>query len=190
MRCGELCGVTVDDLDLERGLLVVRQSAWRGKIGSPKTAKSVRVLDLSDQCVAHLTAFLKSWRPNPERLLFATKNGTPWDQNLLLKRKFRPLLRKLGINVPYGNGLHALRHANSTLMDRFGVPLKVCQDRLGHVDPTMTIGVCTHVAGEDAKRAASQLGAVVWGGNRISDANGRENEKGRGTDIPKPLYVN
>jgi len=53
-------------------------------------------------------------------------------------------------------------------MDRFGVPLKVRQDRLGHTDSRMTLGIYTHIAGEDAKRAAGQLGSVVWG---ISDAN-------------------
>ena len=35
---GEFCGLTVDDLDLERGMLQVRQSSWRGKLGDPKTA--------------------------------------------------------------------------------------------------------------------------------------------------------
>ena len=39
LRVGELCGLTVDDVDLGRGFLVVRQSAWRGKLGSPKTKK-------------------------------------------------------------------------------------------------------------------------------------------------------
>ena len=163
VRVGELCGLTIDDTDLERGVLIVRQSAWRGKLGSPKTAKSVRVVDLSSECVANLVTFLKFWRPNTLRLLFATRNGTPWDANLMLKRHFKPLLRKLGINIPKGNGFHALRHANETLMDRFGVPLKVRQERLGHNDSRMTLNVYTHVAGEDAKHAASQLGRVVWG---------------------------
>jgi len=33
LRAGELCGLS---LDLERGTLPVRQSAWRGKLGDPK----------------------------------------------------------------------------------------------------------------------------------------------------------
>jgi integrase len=188
LRCGELCAITRDDIDLERRLAIVRQSAWRGKIGSPKTANSVRVLDLSPECVAHLSAFLQSWRPNPARLLFATRNGTPWDANLLCKRHFRPLLQRLGIEEPRGNGFHALRHANSTLMDRFGIPLKVRQDRLGHVDPRMTLGVYTHSTGEDSKRAARELGALVW--KAIPYANVREKEKGLEGSTSKPLFLN
>jgi integrase len=112
LRAGELCGLTVDDIDLGRGMLQVRQSAWRGKLGNlgdPKTDKSIRVVELSPQACGHLSKFLESWHPNQHRLLFATRSGTPWDQNLLLKRKFRPLLQALGIQVPRGNGFHAFR---------------------------------------------------------------------------------
>lgn len=165
LRVGELCGITLDDIDLGRSFLIVRRSAWRGKLGSPKTPRSFRIVDLSSACVANLAGYLESRRPNERRLLFATRNGTPWDQNLLLKRHFRPLLRKLGIDVPRGNGFHAFRHANETLMDRFGVPLKVRQDRLGHVDSRMTLGVYTHSVSADAKLAATKLGSVVWGSN-------------------------
>ena len=84
LRAGELCGLSVDDLDLERGLLQVRQSAWRGRLGDPKTQESARVVELSPQACEHLRVFLQSWHPNERRLLFATRNGTPWDQNLLL----------------------------------------------------------------------------------------------------------
>ena len=69
-------------------------------------------------------------------LLFATRNGTPWDANLLVKRKLYPLLDSLGIER---GGLHAFRHTNSTLMDRLGAPFKVRQQRLGHSDVATTL---------------------------------------------------
>jgi len=34
-------------------------------------------------------------RPNPLNLVFVTKNGTPWDQNLIVKRTLHPLLESL-----------------------------------------------------------------------------------------------
>lgn len=45
LRVGELCGLTVEDVDLERAILQVRQSAWRGKLGDPKTDESTRVVE-------------------------------------------------------------------------------------------------------------------------------------------------
>ena len=105
--------------------------------------------------------FLTSWRPTERRLLFATRNGTPWDQNLLLKRKFKPLLKGLGIQLPRGDGFYILRHGNATLMSSFGAPQKLRQARLGHDGSPVTESVYTHVISEDGKRVAAQLGNAV-----------------------------
>ena len=70
--------------------------------------------------------------------MFATRNETPWDANLIVKRKLHPVLARFGIRRA---GLHSFRHCNAGLMDRFGVPLKVRQVRLGHSDPKLTLGV-------------------------------------------------
>jgi ATP-dependent helicase/nuclease subunit A len=188
LRAGELCGLTVDDLDLEHGTLQVRQSAWRGKLGEPKTEDSIRVVELSPQACWHLKQFLASWHPNEWRLLFATRNGTPWDQNLLLKRKFKPLLLALNIQVPRGNGFHAFRHANATLMSSFGASQKLRQQRLGHADGSpVTETIYTHVISEDGKRVAAQLGNAVWG---ILDPIGPKKENGPGVEPPKPFVIN
>ena len=188
LRAGELCGLTVDDINLKRGILQVRQSAWRGKLGDPKNASSIRVVELSPQACAHLEGSLRSWRPNESRLLFATRNGTPWDQNLLLKRQFRPLLRALGIEVPRGNGFHTFRHANATLMNSYGASHKLRQQRLGHAAGSLvTEAIYTHVISQDAKRVAAQLGDAVWG---ISDVNGREKQNGLEAVVSKPFLIN
>jgi integrase len=158
MRAGELTGLRVDDLDLQRGLVQVTQSAWHGKLQAPKTGNALRTFALSPQLVQQFRRMITEWRPNAAGLLFATRNGTPWDANLLVKRKLQPLLAKLGIARC---GLHSFRHTNSSLMDRLGVPLKVRQQRLGHSDPRLTLGIYTHVASEDDERVASQLGGIL-----------------------------
>jgi len=175
LRAGELCGLTMDDIDLPHSRVVVRQSAWRGKLGKPKTDDSERPVDLSPQACEHLTEFLRSCNPNKAGLLFATRNGTPWDANMVLKRQLKPLLRMLNIAIPKGNGFHAFRHANASMMDRFGTPLKVRQERLGHNDSRITQNVYTHVYSADASRVASQLGEAVWG--PIRPLNGLQKEK-------------
>ena len=67
----------------------------------------MRCFALSSGLLAHLGEYIKSMRPNEKDLLFATRNGTPWDANLLVKRKLYPLLDALGIER---GGLHAFRH--------------------------------------------------------------------------------
>lgn len=169
LRAGELCGLRVDDLDLERCLLRVEQSSWRGKMQQPKTENAVRSFAISPEMASHLRDVLVSWRPNSQRLIFATRNGTPWDANLLVKRKLQPLLKKLEI---HRCGLHAFRHANGTLMDRLGVPLKVRQQRLGHSDPRLTLGVYTDVASEDDAKIAGQLGRILHPFEPIQERKG------------------
>ncbi len=157
LRAGELCALTWDDIDFDRQLVHVRQSSWQGKLQEPKTETSVRSFALSSQLLEHLRTRLLGWRPNQQRLIFATRNGSPWDGKKA-RKTLTPLLGDLGIPRC---GLHAFRHANSSLMDRLGVPVKVRQQRLGHSDPNITLGIYTHVASEDDRRIAAQLGEIL-----------------------------
>jgi integrase len=122
---------------------------------------------LSRPLALNLRNFVLRWRPNDKRLLFASRNGTPWDANLLLKRKLHPLLAQLGIARC---GLHAFRHANATVMDRLQVPMKLRQQRLGHSEPRITLGTYTHLASSDDGRIAMQLGEIL-------DPDGPNNKK-------------
>lgn len=180
MRAGELCGLRGSDFDLRRGLVSIRQSVWRGKFQSPKSENAVRCFALSPRLLAHIVDCLKRWKPNERGLLFATRNGTPWDANLLVKRKLYPLLDSLGIER---GGLHAFRHTNSTLMDRLSVPLKLRQQRLGHSDSSLTLGVYTHVASEDDERFVEQLDVILR-------PNAPKKENGLEAVTSKPLYLN
>lgn len=119
MRAGELSGLRICDIDFHGSSISVCQSAWRGKIQSPKSESAVRRFAVSAGLLEQLAEFCKHVRPNEKGLLFATRNGTPWDANLLVKRKLYPLLDSLGIER---GGLHAFRHTNSTLMDQVGAP--------------------------------------------------------------------
>ncbi len=128
IRGGEICALRVADLDLDNAVIYVRQSVWRGQIQTVKSKKGNRRFPISPQLVEHLREYLRGWKPNPPGLLFATQGGTPWDHSLVHKRKFHPLLRKLGIPQC---GLHAFRHGNATLLDQIGAPMAVRQNRLG-----------------------------------------------------------
>jgi integrase len=174
MRAGELCGIRVPDIDLSRGLVNVRQSVWHGKLQDPKSENAIRTFAISSRLREHLRALLARWRPNQEALVFATRNGTPWDAGLVVKRKLRPLLRKLKIQEC---GLHAFRHANASLMDEMQVPMKVRQQRLGHSDPRLTMNTYTHMASADDERIAEQLGEILDTAGQKHD-NEATNEKG------------
>src|SRR5205807_6874476 len=106
-----------------------------------------------------LGAYLRSWRPNTLGLLFATNINTPWDHSLVRKRKFHPLLKKLGIPQC---GFHAFRHGNATLLDQIGAPMAVRLNRLGHAEAQTTMGY-THAVTADERRIADELGRILHG---------------------------
>ncbi len=154
-RAGELCGLRRDDVDLNHGTVQVRQSVWRGSLQSPKSRRAYRRVYISQQLQRRLGDYLaQGWKPNSLQLLFATKNGTPWDANLVVKRKLHPILDALGIER---RGLHAFRHFVASVMDREAVPIAVRMDRLGHAQMTTTMGY-THILGEDDREFAQHLG--------------------------------
>ena len=85
------------------------------------------------------------------------ENGTPWDHSLVRKRKFHPLLKKLGIPQC---GFHAFRHGNATLLDQIGAPMAVRLNRLGHAEAQTTMGY-THAVTADERRIADELGKIL-----------------------------
>lgn len=61
LRWGEASALRWDDLDLERGLVRIRRTNWRGRPVSPKTVASARTVPLPAQLVAIFSAVPK-WR--------------------------------------------------------------------------------------------------------------------------------
>jgi integrase len=165
-RAGEIGALPVRNLLLDQGAIRITQSVWHGKIQTVKSLKGNRLCEISPQLVEHLRKYLREWHPNTQGLLFATSNGTPWDTDLIRKRKLYPLLNKLGIPRC---GFHAFRHGNETVMDQESVPMAVRQTRLGHTDARTTM-LYSHVVSEDRKRIAARLGELLTSSPAISVA--------------------
>lgn len=157
IRAGEIGGLPVSNLLLDQGIVKIAQSVWHGKIQTVKSIKGNRLCEISPQLVLHLREYLRRWRPNQLGLLFATSNGTPWDTDVVRKRKLYPLLEKLGIERC---GFHAFRHGNETVMDQESVPMAVRQSRLGHSDARTTM-LYTHIASEDGRKIAARFGELL-----------------------------
>jgi integrase len=129
IRAGELAGLRLDDINVDRELLTVNQSVWHGQVQAPKTSNAVRSLGLSPQLVTLLGEQIARQRSKGHDYLFSSENGTPWDMDVYRRRKLMKLLKSLGIAQA---GFHAFRHFNVSLMDALHIPLKTIQERIGH----------------------------------------------------------
>jgi len=154
MRAGELCALRWQDIDLDHRVVRVRQSSWNGHVQAPKTAAGRRTFAISLQ----LTEHLRDMKSDRSGLVFMNKLGRPLRGSKVVEKHLGPLLETLGISH---RGLHAFRHLNGSLMDQFGVPIKVRTERLGHSTATMTLDGYTHSIGEDDRRIANELGRIL-----------------------------
>jgi len=136
VRAGEIGALPVRNLLLDQAAIRITQNVRHGKIQTVKSVKGNRLCEISPQLVEHLRGYLRRWKPNSAGLLFTTRNGTPWDTDVIRKRKLYPLLEKLGIERC---GFHAFRHGNETVMDQENVLMAVRQGRLGHSDLRTTM---------------------------------------------------
>jgi integrase len=126
MRAGELYGLQISDLDLERKVIHVRRSAWEGELQSPKTKNSRRAVAIGDS----LTALLKSYiGDRNEGLVFPTREGKPLRNSNVLKHVLHPVLRKLGITQA---GMHGFRHHRVSELVMAGVSFETIRAWIGH----------------------------------------------------------
>ena len=99
-----------------------RQAVWRGKVESPKTTNAIRDIPIPFQIVDALKTHIGN---RAEGFVFTTKNGTPWNSDLVLKRHLRCKLK-----VTNGH-LHMFRHTFATRQLQAGVPVTVVSKILG-----------------------------------------------------------
>jgi integrase len=130
LRQGELLALRWEDVDLQKGLLRVRQSVTRGQVTEPKSGRS-RDVPLSD----HALSALKLQRHLRGPLVFCAGDGRMLGKeeckHPLWRASKRAGLRRIG--------WHVLRHSFASHLAMRGVPLKVVQELLGHATMEMTM---------------------------------------------------
>ncbi|MCB9741641.1 MAG: site-specific integrase [Alphaproteobacteria bacterium] len=143
MRQGELLALCWQDVYLDQGLILVRHSMHRGKLGPTKGNKVRRVPIAQD-----LAEVLAERVGAPEAFVFAQEDGSPLTPNMVKN----PHRRARGaIGMPKLR-FHDLRHSFASQLVSAAVPFPAIQRLLGHAHVTTTTRY-THMA-EDGLRAA------------------------------------
>lgn len=150
-RLGELCGLYWSDLDLERGHMQIQRSLVTGAGGhtfeSPKTSNSTRAVTLSMTASNALRAHQERQRrdgiPHQGReLLFTNTSGNPIHRSNLVRRSFKPILKRAGL--PDTNFHAATRHTCCCLLLARGVNPKIVSLQLGHSSVAFTLQRYAH----------------------------------------------
>lgn len=153
IRRGEMCGLDVGHVALADLKVTARRSRWGSVVGNTKS-KRPRVFSISPQLGEALRPYMEG-RPADAPLFLSSKGFRLHPENLV-KRKLKPILEKLGLK----GGAHAFRHGNATMLDSLKVPMKVRQERLGHVHANTTLGY-THMVSQDDRKASGAMGKML-----------------------------
>ena len=105
-----------------------------------------------------------NWKPNGAGFLFVTRNGRPPSSNKVVEYHLWTILDALGIPRC---GLHAFRHAHTSLLLDSGATPKVVQRQLRHSDARTTLEIYGHVVGDAHREAVEKVASML-------DANGRQ----------------
>jgi integrase len=162
MRRGEVLGLMWEDVDLDNGILRVKNNLVKikneNKIVTPKTDLSVRTIALLKTTIEALREYkenrkvIKLNKDEPD-FVCCWENGSPLRPDYvthtlpkLLKRCNLPSIR-----------FHDLRHTHATLLLMQGVNVKVVSERLGHSKVDMTMDTYQHVMPQMQEDAALKL---------------------------------
>ncbi|MNR86726.1 putative prophage phiRv2 integrase [compost metagenome] len=173
MRPGEYLGLQWKDVDLRAGTITVQRVLVRVKGGwrftEPKTSRSRRTIPLPTSLVRALSEYkheqaaqIIAAGSTYQRLdlVFANRVGAPLDENNLVKRHFKPIVKAAAL--PTSLRLYDLRHSCATLLLAAGENPKVVSERLGHASITLTLDTYSHVLPTMQQGAAEKLEAMLF----------------------------
>jgi len=174
MRPSEYFGLQWKDIDFQRQDLSVKRAVIAKKGGGfsftePKTPKSRRIIPLSNSAVKHLKTHRRRQlerrmkiadRYEDHDLVFGSDIGTPLLRRNLIRRYFRPLLKKAELKRIR---LYDLRHTTATLLLLSGENPKVVSERLGHASIRLTLDTYSHVLPTMQANATRKIENMMFG---------------------------
>ncbi len=177
LRRGELFGLQWGDIDWNQngpgGRLHVKRSVYLGRITTPKTQVSIRVVDVPQGLLDELLVYKAMYPPMDGDFIFRTASGSPLGPDNFYKRRFLPILQRAGLRRI---GLHALRHGYASILINSGENIKYVSRQLGHSSIQMTLDVYGHLFKETSTAAMARLDALMAGKQAASPSNAHQTE--------------
>jgi integrase len=149
MRASELRGLPWRDVDLEAGIIHVRQRAdlW-GRVGKPKSAAGSRDIPLTPMAINALRQWKDACPAGELALVFPNGRGNVESHANVRNRFFLPLQveNSIAVDGEAKYGFHSLRHAAASLfIAHLGWSPKRVQTVMGHSSITMTFDRYGHL---------------------------------------------
>lgn len=155
MRPGEIIALTWKDIDFDNRSINVNKTTVNGKVGLPKTASSVRVIDMIQGAYEALEAQYQL-NGNMEYVFTNSSNNRFYSHDII-NLNLRKRLNTLKIEV---RPLYQLRHSFASRMIKSGIDITWVSAMLGHKDSSITLQVYTKYIHEDNKTRLNNLDKI------------------------------
>ena len=163
MRREEVCGLRWQDVDLDRGVLWVRQAIGIGH-GRPyvKGAKTDRVRDIA--IPATLDRVLREWRGyQAPGCAYVIGDPMGFCSPFVISREWGSFAKQFNVLGTEGRKctFHDLRHTWATAAVAAGIDIKTVSSNLGHANAAMTLNIYASADPEAKRRAAEVMDGVI-----------------------------
>jgi integrase len=159
-RQGELLGLKWPDVDWANNQVHIQRTYNEGAWYNPKSAKSIRKIDLGFTMMTELKKWKLACPPNELDLVFPNESGNPINHSNMLSRHFFPAMKEAGVGKIR---FHDLRHTYASLLIEQGENIKYIQSQLGHAIPVVTLNVYAHLMNAVNQESPSRLENAVFG---------------------------
>jgi len=151
MRTGEILALKWDDIILDKNIIQVERAKRQGIESKPKTASSIRDVDIIDILLPYIENHQQYKLSQSEYLFNSTKHNKPFaDGNYISYAFWKPLLKEL--DIPYRNP-YQMRHTFASMMISNGEDILWVSKMLGHTTSAMTLNkYARYVENKDKKR--------------------------------------
>lgn len=162
LRIGELQALTWKDINFNEKWIYIHKSIYyrnrkNWEFTDPKTQSSVRKLYLDDDTLK----YIRDWKEVQCQIgkidFIFSDNGLPIVKNRVNKMLIRHA-KKVNIKPIR---VHDLRHSHASLMLQLGMNDLELQNRLGHSDISITLGVYSHLHPTAMKSVADKFKGLV-----------------------------
>lgn len=176
MRLAEVCGLTWDCVDLEKGFIEVKKQLQEVngmlELTALKTAGSNRKIILLDYTINALKVLKEKQEENKSYLgnkyskvdyVVCKNDGNPYAPSYV-GRNYRRVLKDYKICEELGIPIirfHDLRHTHATLMLKANINPKIVADRLGHSTVKMTLDTYSHILPGIQEEAIKKLNTIM-----------------------------
>ena len=171
LRIGELCGLRWVNIDLDAGILHVREQALNDKENHSlvhtnilKTNSASRSISIPKNLVHILTIHKKEQNNASEFVICDDRNNmcNPRNVSMRFTKKVSKYKNNEFRNLPQIS-IHGLRHTHATILLLKGENIKVISERLGHTSVKITLDTYSHVLPSMRQKTADLLDSMFTG---------------------------